>query len=281
MGNKDFEICARAVIINNGEVLVCKKKDNNYYFFPGGHVEFGEKTEQALVRELNEELNIFIKEFSFVGIVENIYEEDDENHHEINLVFEVSADRVEDKSREDHIDFFFLDEEKFSKEIILPKALKKAVIQWQKDGQIFWKSNNETRKEFLKDSVSAIIIRKQDDKVFIVRRKENKEFSPGLWETIGGRIEKCETTEVALKREVKEELGVDIKSFKFFGDYEYREFNKLFKTYIIELEKEPTPSEPDFEEWGWFSEEEIKKLDFAANCKERILDYYKSIKYNL
>jgi len=136
----------------------------------------------------------------------------------------------------------------------------------------------KVKNEFLKDSVSAIIIRKKDNKVFIGRRKEDKEFSPGLWETIGGRIEKGETAQEALKREVKEELNVDIESFKFFGDYEFRDFNKLFKTFIVELKKEPVPSESDFEEYGWFSEEEIKKLDFAANCKERILDYFKSIK---
>jgi adenylate cyclase class 2 len=134
------------------------------------------------------------------------------------------------------------------------------------------------KNEFLKDSVSAIIIRKKDDKVFIARRKENKEFSPGLWETIGGRIEKGETAEEALEREVKEELNTDIKSFKFFGDYEYRDYNKLFKTFIVELKKEPIPNGSDFEEWGWFSEEEIEKRNFVADCKKRILDYFKSIK---
>ena len=123
-------------------------------------------------------------------------------------------------------------------------------------------------------SVSAIIVREKDDKVFVGRRKENKEFSPGLWETVGGRVEKGENIEEALKREVREELNVGIKSFKFFGDYEYRGYNRLFKTFIVELEREPAPNEPDFEEWGWFSKEEIEERNFAANCKERIIDYF-------
>lgn len=134
------------------------------------------------------------------------------------------------------------------------------------------------KNELLKDSVSAVIIRKKDNKVFIARRKENKYFSPGLWETVGGRTEENENVEEALKREVKEELNVDIKSFKFFKDYEYRDYNKLFKTFVVELKKEPVPNESDFEEWGWFSEEEIKNKKFAANCKERILDYFNSIR---
>jgi len=127
---------------------------------------------------------------------------------------------------------------------------------------------------FLKDSVSAIIVRRKDDKVFIARRKKEKKFSPGLWETIGGRIEKDETAEEALKREVKEELNVDVKKFEYFRDYEY--YDKTFKTFIVELKKEPDPNELDFEEWGWFSKKEIRKRDFAVNCKERILDYFKS-----
>lgn len=125
-------------------------------------------------------------------------------------------------------------------------------------------------------SVSAIIIREKDDKVFVARRKENKEFSPGLWETIGGRVEKGESIEEALKREVIEELNVGIKKFEYFRDYEY--YDRIFKTFIVELERKPAPNEPDFEEWGWFSKEEIEERNFAANCKERIIDYFSSIR---
>ena len=125
----------------------------------------------------------------------------------------------------------------------------------------------------MKDSVSAIIVRKKDGKVFIGRRKENKSFSPGKWETIGGSIEDGEALEDALRREVREELNVEIKSLKHFKDYKYR--NKIFTTFIVELDQEPIPNEPDFEEWGWFSREEIEKKTFAIDCKERIIDYYK------
>jgi len=121
-------------------------------------------------------------------------------------------------------------------------------------------------------SSSAIIIRKSDNKVFIARRSLNKEFSPGKWETIGGRAEKGESPEECLKREVKEELNVEIKTFKPFKDYYYK--GRVFKTFIVELDKEPSPNKTDFEDWGWFSKEEIEKMDFAINCKERIIDYY-------
>lgn len=48
-----------AVIFNSdGELLLAlhKKKGKSYWVLPGGHVEFGEKMDEALKRELKEEL---------------------------------------------------------------------------------------------------------------------------------------------------------------------------------------------------------------------------------
>lgn len=121
-------------------------------------------------------------------------------------------------------------------------------------------------------SVSAIIIRAKDNKVFVTKRSNDKKFSPGKWETVGGNVEVGETLEEALKREIREEINTEIKNFYYFKDYQWNE--RIFKTFVVELEKEPIPNKEDFEDWGWFSKEEVEKMDFAINCKERIIDYY-------
>lgn len=133
-----IEVAARAVILYKGKFLLCKQKGRDYYFFPGGHISFGENAESVLIRELKEELDISIKRLSFIGAVENIYEEDNETHHEINLVFEVSARGVQDKSKEDHLEFFLKDKKEFAKEKVLPVVLKKAVLKWLRDKKPFW-----------------------------------------------------------------------------------------------------------------------------------------------
>ncbi|MCX7779034.1 MAG: NUDIX domain-containing protein [Patescibacteria group bacterium] len=137
---ENFEICIRAIIQNKGKILICQYKEKGYYFFPGGHLEFGEKIEKALSREIKEELNLKIKKFSLIGLVDNIYKEDKQKHHEINLVFDVKVDKINLKSREDHIIFYFFDKIKFKREKIFPIALQKAILKWIKDKKFFWAS---------------------------------------------------------------------------------------------------------------------------------------------
>lgn len=142
-----FEICIRAIILDKGRILVCRCKDKGYYFFPGGHLEFGEKIGDALTREIKEELNVEIKKFSFIGIVDNFFKEDGEKHHEINLIFDVKAKKISSRSRENHISFSFLKKKDFVKTQIYPIALKKSLLKWFRDKKIFWISQFPARQK--------------------------------------------------------------------------------------------------------------------------------------
>jgi len=134
----NFELCVRVIILNKGKILVCHNKERKYYFFPGGHINFGETAKEALKRELKEELDIKIKNCFFIGAIENVFKEQGKMHHELDLVFNVEAEEIHDKSKEDHISFFFLDMEKFSKEAVFPIALRDNIIKWLKDHKTFW-----------------------------------------------------------------------------------------------------------------------------------------------
>lgn len=65
--------------------------------------------------------------------------------------------------------------------------------------------------------VAAII--KKDNKYFVTQRGHGK--LKGKWEFPGGKIEAGETREEALKREIMEELGVDISVDKHFHTIEH------------------------------------------------------------
>jgi 8-oxo-dGTP diphosphatase len=120
---RNFEIIARAVILKNNKILVCKniKQNDKYYYLPGGHIEFGEPAEIALARELKEELDLSVKSMRFIGALENVFKQNKKNHHEVNLVFNVVVNEIKDKSCEDHLGFLFLHINEFKQKDFLGK----------------------------------------------------------------------------------------------------------------------------------------------------------------
>jgi 8-oxo-dGTP diphosphatase len=61
--------------------------------------------------------------------------------------------------------------------------------------------------------VAALI--KKNGKYLIARRSTGSEEVMGKWEFPGGKVEKDETEEHAIEREIKEEFEMDIKALKF------------------------------------------------------------------
>lgn len=145
MKNHSIELVARAVIMQGGRVLLCKRKDRDYYFLPGGHVEWGESAEQAIARELKEELNISFKKFSLIGVVENFFGDCGRKYHEINLVFFASCGTSSQNSLEDHLEFCLAGRSEFSKMRVVPKALQKAILKWLKNKKPFWGTEGSRR----------------------------------------------------------------------------------------------------------------------------------------
>ena len=105
-----IEVIARGVCVRDGKLLLCRAKGGVTTYLPGGHVEFGETGREALVREVKEELGIDAGTGTFLGVVENSFQQHGKPHAEINLVYELAlpAD-AEAKSQEDWIEFEWRD----------------------------------------------------------------------------------------------------------------------------------------------------------------------------
>ena len=69
--------------------------------------------------------------------------------------------------------------------------------------------------------IHAVVgIIKKEDKILISKRPSDKSYA-GYWEFPGGKIEAHETAEVALKRELREELGIELEFAIPLLDYLY------------------------------------------------------------
>ena len=143
---QNIEVIARAFILVGNKVLLCKMKKESWYFLPGGHVNFKERTEETLLREIKEELGIPIRLQSFMGAVENIYTENQQEHHEINLIFSAKARKVVLESKENHIEFILKEIESLAEVNILPENLKAALLNWLKSKKLFWRNSDEKKR---------------------------------------------------------------------------------------------------------------------------------------
>ena len=68
-------------------------------------------------------------------------------------------------------------------------------------------------------TVVAGIIRKKD--FFLIARRAPHIKGPGFWEFPGGKLEIDETKEVCLKRELDEELEIEVIECSFYKSYDY------------------------------------------------------------
>jgi ADP-ribose pyrophosphatase YjhB (NUDIX family) len=81
------------VVRRGEEVLVTElvaPDEGPFYRPPGGGIEFGETSAEAVVREFREELDAAVEPVEFLGVCENRFEWDGEPHQELTLVHEVA-----------------------------------------------------------------------------------------------------------------------------------------------------------------------------------------------
>lgn len=68
-----FKLRVCGVVMKNNKILALKASSFDGYCFPGGHIELGELSEKALLREMKEELNVDVKVEHLICVNENVF----------------------------------------------------------------------------------------------------------------------------------------------------------------------------------------------------------------
>jgi 8-oxo-dGTP diphosphatase len=111
--------------------------------------------------------------------------------------------------------------------------------------------------------VTAAIIEKEG-RILIARRKEADRFG-GLWEFPGGKVESGETPEDCLRREIREEFGVETRVENFFLSNRY--ISASFSVEILAYWVTHVSGEfqaRDHDEVRWVSPTEFRRFAFTA-----------------
>ena len=109
--------------------------------------------------------------------------------------------------------------------------------------------------------VAAVI--HQGDLFYVVQRPFKGEVG-GKWEFPGGKIEPNESKEEALRREIKEELNLDLKIEKFLltSNHEYQTFKIKLHFFLCSIQ-DGTPLLNEHINQQWVLKREMIRIDFA------------------
>lgn len=114
--------------------------------------------------------------------------------------------------------------------------------------------------------VSAVALIDVDGRVLLAQRPEGKSMA-GLWEFPGGKVEAGETPEVALIRELEEELGINTWESCLapltFASHSYDDFHLLMPLFACR-KWEGVPQSREGQALKWAKPTELKSYPMPA-----------------
>ena len=139
--NEKFNYRVCAIIISDGKILAMHDERSPYYYLPGGRVQMGETAEHAVIREVEEELNISPEIIRPLWLNQSFFTEDVDklNYHEICIYFlmDISETELLEKGERftlqegRHIHYFeWLSFERLSEEYFYPIFLKTGIFNF-------------------------------------------------------------------------------------------------------------------------------------------------------
>jgi ADP-ribose pyrophosphatase YjhB (NUDIX family) len=191
---------ALAVIRRGASLLVFEGRDEadgrRFHRPLGGGIRFGERSEDALRRELREELGAELREPRLLGVLEEVFRFRDEPCHELVFVYEASFD---DAAWYDRQCIDVDDEGDALRAVwVSPRALDPPLYP---EGLLALLPPPAALK-------ARGIVRTPSGSIVLLRRQRPGEEP--YWTLPGGRVETSDATaRDALVRELREELGAD------------------------------------------------------------------------
>lgn len=129
--NYNFAYRVSALIFNKEktQILLFYGNDTNFYMLPGGKVKELEKSNEAIKREIQEEIGWKDLKFDFIGVSEEIVKSNKENIQELTLTYKSIYDgKILDKTfkgiESDWINFEWVKIEEIDKYEIHPTKIK-------------------------------------------------------------------------------------------------------------------------------------------------------------
>ncbi|MBN2461315.1 MAG: NUDIX hydrolase [Candidatus Cloacimonetes bacterium] len=121
---------------------------------------------------------------------------------------------------------------------------------------------------------SMIIVNSRQQVLLLLRDSKSEIPYPACWDLPGGKVEPGESPEQAILREVKEELGLEIKNCSLFRITDFHDR----KEYTFRSELDLEVNHIDLQEGQaarWFQHKEIAQIELAFNFNVILEEFFK------
>src|SRR5690606_24113540 len=98
-------------------------------------------------------------------------------------------------------------------------------------------------------------------------------FPPGMYSALAGFVEPGESLEQCLRREVAEEVGVQISNMRYFASQPWPFPHSLMIAFVCDwVSGEITPQAGEIEAANWFEVLQLPKLPSKISIARRLID---------
>ncbi|MBM4338861.1 MAG: NAD(+) diphosphatase [Deltaproteobacteria bacterium] len=117
----------------------------------------------------------------------------------------------------------------------------------------------------------AIIVLVERGQELLLAR--SRHFLPGMYSVLAGFVEPGESLEEAVVREVKEEVGVDIKNIKYFGSQPWPFPHSLMIGFTATYASgEISLNDSEIEDAGWFTVNKLPRIPGKISIARKLID---------
>lgn len=119
---------------------------------------------------------------------------------------------------------------------------------------------------------AMIVLVERGRKLLLAR---SRHFLPGMYSVLAGFVEPGESLEEAVVREVKEEVGIDVKDIKYFGSQPWPFPHSLMIGFTATYAGgEITLDDSEIEDAGWFTADNLPPIPGKISIARKLIDWF-------
>jgi NAD+ diphosphatase len=117
-----------------------------------------------------------------------------------------------------------------------------------------------------------IVLVERGRKLLLAR---SRHFLPGMYSVLAGFVEPGESLEEAVVREVREEVGIDVKDIKYFGSQPWPFPHSLMIGFTATYAGgEITLDDSEIEDAGWFTADNLPPIPGKISIARKLIDWF-------